>query len=255
MSIQSFINLPARTASVDLLAFNSAHKHVRHETVIGEPLHLLQRLPPEATGTTLRIGLPHMDVVLSISAEPGNGAIDDAGFAALAAHDGMPADPVIERLLRELGEATGSADSDGIRCDAIRLALLARWLGLRSQSACDAQQDATDGALQKWRLKRVMGYIDDHIGEAILLADLARAAGLSRMYFAARFRASTGLRPHEYVLRQRVEQAKDMLLKTNESLVEIAFNVGFQTQAHFTTVFKRFTGITPGRWRLLRRFA
>jgi AraC-like DNA-binding protein len=69
------------------------------------------------------------------------------------------------------------------------------------------------------------------------------------MHFAAQFRAATGYRPHDYLLYQRIESAKTMLSSTDTPLAEIALNVGFQAQAHFSTVFKRLTGETPGRWR------
>jgi transcriptional regulator GlxA family with amidase domain len=104
-------------------------------------------------------------------------------------------------------------------------------------------------ALPKWRLKRVHEYIDAHLEETISLADMAAAAGLSRMHFAAQFRTATGFRPHDYLLNQRIERAKALLSKTNMPLAEIALIVGFHAQAHFSTVFKRFTGESPGCWR------
>jgi AraC family transcriptional regulator len=104
-------------------------------------------------------------------------------------------------------------------------------------------------ALAKWRLVRVLTYVDANMGEPITLAHLAAAAGLSRMCFARQFRAATGVRPHEYVLRKRVERAQRMLTETSDNIVNIALSVGFQTQAHFTTVFKRIVGNTPRRWR------
>src|SRR5712664_1329827 len=107
----------------------------------------------------------------------------------------------------------------------------------------------TVNALPKWRLKRVQEYVDAHLDESISLADLAQVAGLSRMHFAAQFRAATGYRPHDYLLYQRIESAKAMLSSTDMPLAEIALNAGFQAQAHFSTVFKRLTGETPARWR------
>jgi len=69
------------------------------------------------------------------------------------------------------------------------------------------------------------------------------------MYFAKQFRATTGMRPHEFVLRKRIERAQRMLAETSEALVDIALSVGFQTQAHFTTVFKKIAGYTPYQFR------
>jgi AraC family transcriptional regulator len=103
--------------------------------------------------------------------------------------------------------------------------------------------------LQKWRLKRVMEFVEGHIGEPISLPALAGAAGMSRMYFASQFRAATGVRPHDYVLQRRIEAAKRLLMTTQEPIVAIALSVGFQTQAHFTTIFKKLAGDTPLKWR------
>jgi AraC-like DNA-binding protein len=104
-------------------------------------------------------------------------------------------------------------------------------------------------ALSKWRLSRVQAYIDEHICEAITLENLAATTGLSRMYFSRQFQVATGLSPHEYVLRKRIERAQHRLAATGDSLVHIGLSVGFQTQAHFTTVFKKFVGYTPLQWR------
>jgi len=96
---------------------------------------------------------------------------------------------------------------------------------------------------------RVVTYIETNIGGRITLANLAATAGLSRMYFAKQFRATTGMRPHDFVLRKRIARAQQMLAATSDTLVDIALSVGFQTQAHFTTVFKKFAGNTPYQFR------
>jgi AraC-like DNA-binding protein len=71
------------------------------------------------------------------------------------------------------------------------------------------------------------------------------------MHFAAQFRATTDLRPREYLLRRRIERAQEMLVGTGMSLVDVALSVGFQAQAqaHFTSVFKRYAGQPPRAWR------
>jgi AraC-like DNA-binding protein len=109
------------------------------------------------------------------------------------------------------------------------------------------------GALQKWRLKRVVEYIDSHLAAKITLSDLAAVAGLSQMYFASQFRLATSQGPHEFLLKRRIGRAEALLLNTTMPILEIALTVGFQTQAHFTTVFKRFVGCSPHRWRVIRQ--
>jgi AraC-like DNA-binding protein len=113
-----------------------------------------------------------------------------------------------------------------------------------------AVSQSARSALQTWRLRRVQEYIRVHISDAIRLADLASAAGLTRMYFAAQFRARTGVRPHEYVLRQRIARALVLLIVTQTKIADVGLSVGFSNQAHFTTVFRRHMGTTPHRWRL-----
>ncbi len=108
-------------------------------------------------------------------------------------------------------------------------------------------------ALVRWRLKRAIDYMEAHIAEPVTLANIATAVGLTRMHFAAQFRVATGSRPREFFLRRRVEHAKRLLLESDERLIEIALLTGFQTQAHFTTVFKRFAGSTPHQWRCENR--
>ena len=104
-------------------------------------------------------------------------------------------------------------------------------------------------ALPKWRMKRVEQYLAVNIDRRVSLDDMAAAAGLSKMHFAAQFRTATGFRPHEYLLFKRIERAKAVLAATEMPLVQVAFSVGFVAQAHFSTVFKRFTGKSPARWK------
>jgi AraC-like DNA-binding protein len=105
--------------------------------------------------------------------------------------------------------------------------------------------------LAKWRLKLVAMYVEEHLSEKVTLADMAGASRLSRMHFAVLFRRATGMRPHEYLLNQRIRAAQQMLQASGKSIVMIATDVGFQSQAHFTTVFKCFTNCTPSAWRVL----
>jgi AraC-like DNA-binding protein len=103
--------------------------------------------------------------------------------------------------------------------------------------------------LPKWRLKRAVEYIDSHLDDNISLADVASAAGLSRMHFARQFRRATSMPPREYLLRRRITRSQELLRHSDARLVDIALSVGFLSQAHFTTVFKRFSGTTPHQWR------
>jgi AraC family transcriptional regulator len=130
--------------------------------------------------------------------------------------------------------------------DSISIAIVARLLG-RSRRVRSSGR-ATVNELPRWQLKRAIEYVESHISGPVSLADVASATGLSRMHFAAQFKAATGLRPHEYLLRRRVERAQEMLVGTGMSVVDVAQSVGFQNQSHFTSVFKRFAGEPPRTW-------
>ncbi len=100
-------------------------------------------------------------------------------------------------------------------------------------------------------LARVLEYIDANLHRPIYLIEMANAAGLSRMRFATQFRAATGFSPHEYVLRQKVNRGRDLLRNPSVSLVDVALQLGFRSQSHFSTVFKKHVGDSPARWRTL----
>jgi AraC family transcriptional regulator len=133
--------------------------------------------------------------------------------------------------------------------DAVRLAVMASLVETLVPSVPAPGKKRAVVALPRWRLTQVLRYIEANIGEPITLANLAATAGMSRMYFAKQFRTTTGIRPHDFVLRKRIERAQQLLAATSDALVDIALSVGFKTQAHFTTVFKKVVGSTPYQWR------
>lgn len=158
-------------------------------------------------------------------------------------------DSAIEQLGRQLLAADELGGPHGRLCaDGLILALVARLLNAHANCAPTVTPASARG-LSRWRLKRARDYIEANLGEPLHLSDIAASAGLSRMHFAAQFRAATGMRPHEFVLRRRIERAQELIARPNTTLVDISLSVGFQTQAHFTTVFKRLVGETPSRWR------
>jgi AraC family transcriptional regulator len=92
----------------------------------------------------------------------------------------------------------------------------------------------------------VRGYIDSHIGERISLDELARQAGVSRFHFARQFRLSTGESPMEHLRRVRIERSKSILQARGSTIAEVAARLGFSDQSHFTRIFGRLVGVSPG---------
>jgi len=105
------------------------------------------------------------------------------------------------------------------------------------------------GGLPPWRLQRVFAYIRENLGKEVSVAELAQAVSMSQYYFSKLFKMSTGTTPHQYVMRQRVERAQSLLRGGRSALANVAREVGFETQSHFTSVFRHLVGVTPKRYR------
>ena len=143
--------------------------------------------------------------------------------------------------------------------DSIRRA--AAILGLRANiepSARDKHSPTTSpdrvfrGGLAPWQVRTVRSHIDTNLDSVITTADLATLVGLSKYHFSRAFRESFADSPHAYMMRRRIERAQGLMLKTSEPLATIAISCGLADQAHFTRLFRRFVGSTPGAWRRAR---
>jgi AraC family transcriptional regulator len=128
---------------------------------------------------------------------------------------------------------------------SIQLALHLLW----NYSSLPGATDARAERLSDPRLRRVIDYIRSSLGNEISLELLAELAGLSPSYFLSAFRQATGQTPHRYLIEQRVAKACELLQNPHRSIVEVALAVGFSSQSHLTTVFRRFMGTTPAAYR------
>jgi AraC-like DNA-binding protein len=109
------------------------------------------------------------------------------------------------------------------------------------------------GGLPPGLTRRIRDYIESHLDGNVRLETLASLAGLSVHHFARAFRQSIGLSPHKYVLRRRIERARELLSQTDPPLSEIALSIGFADHSHFARHFRRLTGMTPSTARWLQR--
>ncbi len=103
--------------------------------------------------------------------------------------------------------------------------------------------------LASWQLRRAIEFMTARLDGDPTIVDLARECGLSPSYFAHAFRQTTGITPHQWLIRRRVAFARELLLAGQLGLAEIAAACGFVDQSHFTRVFARVENETPGRWR------
>jgi RpiB/LacA/LacB family sugar-phosphate isomerase len=131
----------------------------------------------------------------------------------------------------------------------------------RAQEVVDAYLGATlapvevVGGLPPRRLQRVFSHVRENIAQELAVAELAQVVGMSQYYFSKLFKLSTGTTPHQYVMRQRVERAQELLREGQTPLAEVATHVGFETQSHFTSVFRRLSGVTPKHYREIHQAA
>ncbi|MDO1583047.1 helix-turn-helix domain-containing protein [Rhizobium oryzicola] len=109
------------------------------------------------------------------------------------------------------------------------------------------------GGLAGWQLKRAIEIMEARLDGDIPIAAVAQACGLSSAYFTRAFKLSTGLPPHRWLQRMRIDRARDMMRDTGQPLPEIATHCGFVDQSHFTRVFSSIVGMTPGAWRNIAR--
>jgi AraC family transcriptional regulator len=104
-------------------------------------------------------------------------------------------------------------------------------------------------SLPACRVRRVTEYIEHNLDKELRLAELAALVHMSPYHFARLFKCSTGVPPHRFVVRQRVARAVAYLAMPDLSIAEISRIVGFRTPSHFTTAFRRVTGVTPRGYR------
>jgi len=162
-------------------------------------------------------------------------------------------DPQIERLLLMLmSELESDALGGELYVESLATALAIHLLRHHSSLSLRGEGDVRGGlggGLAAPQLRRVVDYIDAHLTDHLSLDELAGIGGLSPRHFLRQFRKSTGLSPHQYVIRARVERAKTLLAGSAFPIAEIAGAAGFAHQQHLIRHFRRCTGVTPGRYR------
>jgi AraC family transcriptional regulator len=105
------------------------------------------------------------------------------------------------------------------------------------------------GGLGSARLRRIKEFIHAKIEDELTLCEMAQSVELSTAHFSRMFRKSTGESAHHFVLRQRVERAKEMLRAAEARVLDVAVASGFKTQQHFARVFRRMCGVSPTEYR------
>jgi len=154
-------------------------------------------------------------------------------------------DPVTLHIALSLAVATEA------EADALLLEHLGQSLACRVVKLLGARLSGSGPrTMEPIRLRRVIDFIEGHLGEPALSVErLAAIAHLSPYHFARAFKAATGQAPHRFILERRIARARLHLTEGRDSLAGIAYATGFSSQAHFSSIFRRLTGVTPKQYR------
>lgn len=158
-------------------------------------------------------------------------------------------DPLVTQIgLTLMAELEGPGVGERLFVDSL-LNTLTLHLIRRYSSLSGISDGPTDRSLSRSKLRRAIEAINDNLEAGISLAELAEATGVSVSHFEALFKRSTGVSPHQYLIRCRVERAKELLHREDLSLAQVAARTGFCDQGHLGRHFKRIVGVTPSAYR------
>jgi AraC family transcriptional regulator len=184
----------------------------------------------------MAIDAPHLDRLL--------GQPDDAGPVRLRRTFGV-AVPQITHLMKTLRAEADNQNPGGLAVvDAVTTAL--GHLLVRNVGIDQPRPTRLRGGLSSAARRRTLEVIHSQLDSRLTIDMLAREAGLSVAHFSRAFRETMGRAPHQYLLSMRLEKARRLLEAPDANLSDVAHRTGFADQAHFTRLFKRSYGITPG---------
>lgn len=158
-------------------------------------------------------------------------------------------DPQLEQTLMLLRAELHKGDHRIGRLYAESLANVLAVHLLREYSSVPPRFPMYEGGLGDRKILQVSEYIQAHLDQDLKLSDLATIAGMSQFHFGRMFKQSLGISPHQYVLQQRIERAKQLLKGSKLSIAEIALQCGFNSQSHLGKAFRAAIGATPSDYR------
>lgn len=214
-------------------------------------------LKPPGVATHFANDAPHAKLFLSVPVPvmarllDGHEALCPGGLPDFGRlHAGVFCSRRVSRLLALLwAEAQGDNPQGPLLTQGVVAAITA--LLLRAAHPAPPAPRSTP-SLSSARLRRLEEWVEANLAEPFSLQEMAGCVGLSVFHFSRALKASTGLTPRGLVTRRRLQRAETLLTETRMPLAEVALATGFADQAHFTNLFRRETGVTPGAWRRLR---
>jgi AraC-like DNA-binding protein len=153
----------------------------------------------------------------------------------------------LRSAVRELLTALASTLND--QPDSAKESLGRAAVLLQTAAVRQAPDRPPKRRLAPWQVRTLASHVETNLDKPIRSSELATIVRLNPAYFCRVFRASFGEPPLQYIGRRRIERAQRLMLSTDTSLSQIAFDCGFSDQAHFSRLFRRVAGDTPRAWR------
>ena len=179
-----------------------------------------------------------------IGRQSGASRVGELGYAPGVGHD----DGTIRHIGAALQEGVRRpGEANQLFVDHMMLALTAHVA--QTYGGLKPATELSRSGLAPWQVKRACDRLESDLAGKIALQEIAAELGLSVSHFSRSFRISTGLPPHQWLLRQRVKAAKHLMTVRDLPLSEVAMSAGFANQSHFTRVFSSLVGVSPGAWR------
>ena len=183
--------------------------------------------------------------------------LSPAAFEAIADDMSAPLDHrrgvgIDDPLIRNFGAALRDGFAHPERVSRMLLERVILALAIHVAQAYGGRPAAAmpaKGGLAPWQLRRSTELLASNLDGSVALKTLADACRLSTGHFSRAFRASTGLTPVQWLAHRRIEAAKALIQQRRGSLGEVALACGFSDQSHFTRIFTRIVGTSPGAWR------
>lgn len=156
-------------------------------------------------------------------------------------------DAIIRALLARLVTDTSGSVTRGLNAEIAARALVLRLVQITQGGTPEWHADS--GVFDSRTMGHITDYIDAHLQHYVPLADLALLCKTSSSHFAKKFRHSAGLSVQRFVNRRRLQAAMVLLTADSTPLSQIALDLGFSSQSHFTRLFSDMTGFTPASFR------
>jgi AraC family transcriptional regulator len=197
--------------------------------------------------TCLRWGSPLDCVRIELNAEAST-RLEDAGW--LGGNDlHVGEDQTLLHIGTLIGSAVGEGGSEGCLFAESLGTMLMAHIDRKYGPESDDTQRLGGERIAPAVLRRIRDEIEGRLAEPLRLKELAESAHLSEFHFLRAFKRAVGLSPHQYVTTRRMERAKSLLRTTGLPISEVAWQVGFSNTSHFTSHFRKHTGVTPGSFR------